>query len=134
MRNKLINIQKSCMDFDFHPSTFIVVIDIWLSIVAVTAFAIISTFESCTVTLAVFLSTLRFFASASSPWNYGRNSIEVVWMPKINQLFGVINLFDIFFVVLACYTDATLIACLAFGETFTIKFQAVNLSAFTSLL
>ncbi len=112
--------KKSSMDFYFHSSPFIIMIEFRLTVMAITAFAIIIALQSSTVTLTIFFSALRFLTSASSTWYDGWNSVKVVWVSIVHQLLSMVNLFNILFMIFTCHTNATLVASLSFGETLAI--------------
>ena len=134
MKIKIKIQEKSRMNLNFHPWPFEIVIHIWLTIMAVTTFAVVSALESCIVAFTVFFPALRFLTCAPPSRYDSWNPIKIVGMPVINQLFSVVNFLHVFFVVLACYANATWIASFSLSETFTVQFQAIDFCAFTALL
>ena len=57
-KTKLKYKEKSRVNLNLHPSTPIIVLHVRLLVMAVATLAIVGTFESRTVTFAVFFSTL----------------------------------------------------------------------------
>ena len=133
-KTKLKYKEKSRVNLNLHSSTPIIVLHVRLLVMAVATLAIVGTFESRTVTFAVFFSTLWLFASASATGYTGWNAVEIVRVSKINELFRVVYLLNVLLAVLAHYTDATRVTSLPLCETLAVKFEAVDLHAFAALL
>jgi hypothetical protein len=104
-----------------------------LFIVAIMAFALLSTLKSRPVALTVIFTTTGFFTRASSGRDVSWNSFEISGISKICDLLCLKNLIFISYFVIAAYTYATRIALFPLGKALTVKLETVNFRAFTAL-
>lgn len=80
------------------------------AILTVQALAFLSAFLSRSITLAVILAALRFFARAAAQRNERLNTLESSGMPKIGQLLGSVYLQLAAVLVAAARADTLIIA------------------------
>lgn len=117
-----------------HRVHSVVILVLALAVLAAQALALLSTFESCAVALAIFFSALRLFTGAFSHWHKGWHILKKSRVSIIGYLFGKVYLLVFAFFVPTTSADTVLIACAPSSKAFTIQFQTIYFCTFTALM
>lgn len=100
---------------------------------AITALTFFSAFKTSIVTLTIFLSTHRFFASALPSRHIWSHSLEIIGMAVIYETLSFSDFLNIVLHIMTTDTDTMFPTNFPLGKALAIKFKTIYFCTFATL-